>query len=865
MRHILYGKDASTASVAILIKESAFHADRIKSAYIDSIAANPSGFIVYSLWYDDNNKCQAELAKDHLKNVLHSVKSLGIKNILIADSNYFKFITKSKKAATNFIGYSCPSMIEDYENEFTIFYAPNYQASKHNPNTIIEMETALNYFKKFLVGNYIEPGKDIIHSAKYPRRLSEIKDALAFLLTKPELTVDVETKGLKFWKSGIATIAFAWDKHNFISIPVDRGFFELLDNHQPTTTFGTSVKLLLKHFFERYSGNLIAHNSNFDFKVLVYELWMANLQDYKGMIDGIQILTREFDDTKIIKYLATNNAVQNVLDLKSSAMEFAGNYGENVTNTERIPLDRLLLYNGKDCLATWFVFEKYFPVMINDHQERIYFDIFKPSVITLLQSELSGMPIYPDKVAKAKQILTDERNKQISFIQNSKLIQEYQLDVKSKKCIEFTEQAKKKVFALDDPRVERLVFNPGSDQQKGDLLYNYLSLPVLDLTDTNQPAVGVKTLEKLLHHTKNSTYLSIINSFIALSKVEKILSAFIPAFEENTVMQPDGTYRLYGNFNLGGTLSGRQSSSDPNLTNIPSNSFWAKTIKSCFGANGQWLFGGADFNSLEDMVSALITKDPNKLKVYIDGYNSHCLRAYYYFKDQMPDINESNVNSINSIETKYPDLRQLSKLPTFLLTYQGTYHGLMNSLGLGKEMAQQIENNYHELYKVSDEWVHNKLQQACVDGYVLGAFGLRLRTPLLQMNGKGKLNYQAASEGRTAGNMMGQSYGMLNSRAANEFRERVWQSKYKYDIFICCQIHDSIYIFWKNTAGITKWINDNLIECMQWCGLKELQHPQVKLGAELEIFYPDWASPVKIPNRASTRKIINICQLKENK
>ena len=69
---------------------------------------------------------------------------------------------------------------------------------------------------------------------------------------------------------------------------------------------------------------------------------------------------------------------------------------------------------------------------------------------------------------------------------------------------------------------------------------------------------------------------------------------------------------------------------------------------------------GADFNSLEEKISALTTKDPNKLKIYTDGYDGHCLRAYYYFKHLMPDIVES-VESINSIEHKYPDKRQKSK------------------------------------------------------------------------------------------------------------------------------------------------------------------------------------------------------------
>ena len=220
---------------------------------------------------------------------------------------------------------------------------------------------------------------------------------------------------------------------------------------------------------------------------------------------------------------------------------------------------------------------------------------------------------------------------------------------------------------------------------------------------------------------------------------------------------------------------------------------------------------------------------------------------------------EQAVKIINSIKTRYPDLRQDSKPPTFLLTYGGTHHGLMNNLGLDESTAKIIEENYHELYKESDAWVADKLQQACDDGYVTGAFSLRLRTPLLKMNGRGKLNYKAAAEGRTVGNMLGQSYGQLNSRAANEFRERIWASKYKYDIFLCAQIHDACYAIWRNTAGITKWVNDNLIACMEWDGLVELQHPIVKVGAELSIFYPDWANETKLNNYATLQEIIKEC------
>jgi DNA polymerase-1 len=846
MRYALFETDICSATVAILIKERGFNSNEIKQSYIDKIPkADPKAFIAFSLWYDDNNKCPAVLAKEYLSDVLAELENLQIKTILVADPKYFKYLTGNSKVIA-YAGYVVPSKLQGYEDKFSVIYIPHYQSVFYNPQAQETIDMGLQTLEHFIKGDYQQPGTDIIHSEEYPQYVADIAKALNKLHDYDALTVDIETVGLDFWECGLATIAFAWDEHNFISIAIDRG------DHSE------KVKKLLKEFFCNYKGKLILHNANFDFKVLTYELWMDNLQDYKGMIDGIETLTKNFEDTKIIAYLATNNAIENVLKLKVLAAPFAGNYAMNeITDTTKIDLPLLLKYNGIDVLATWFVYNKYHSQMITDDQNDIYNTIFKPSVITLLQAELFGMPIFPEKVQEAKRILVEKNTAYLKVLNNSTLIKEFHLEQQELKCKEYTEAAKVKVFTMDDPRIQSYTFNPNSNLQLRRLIYDYMGYEVMDTTDLGQPATGGKALKKLLNRATNDEHKEIFEALIGLAKADKILTSFIPAFEK-AVKQPDGSYRLYGNFNLGGTVSGRLSSSNPNLTNIPSHSFWAKIIKECFGTTKGWLFGGADFNSLEDMVSALTTRDKNKMAVYLDGYDGHCLRAFYYFKDKMPDINLS-VDSINSIETHYPELRQASKAPTFLLTYQGTYHGLMNNLGLDKDTAQSIEKNYHELYAEADNWVKDKIDKARIDGYVTGAFGLRLRTPLLKSNGKGKLGYKAAAESRTAGNMLGQSYGMLNSRAANEFRERVWNSKYRYDIFVCCQIHDATYIVWRNTLGITAWINKHIIECMQWCDLTELQHPIVKLGANLDIFYPNWAKSTSIPNYATTNEIYKLC------
>jgi DNA polymerase-1 len=249
-----------------------------------------------------------------------------------------------------------------------------------------------------------------------------------------------------------------------------------------------------------------------------------------------------------------------------------------------------------------------------------------------------------------------------------------------------------------------------------------------------------------------------------------------------------------------------------------------------------------------------------------DGFDGHSLRAVYYFPDELAaegfrfDLNDPA--SINILKKLDHPLRQESKAPTFALTYQGTHHTLMTNLGWSEEKAKRIEENYHALYVESDEYIRKRLVQASKDGYAEVAFGLRVRTPLLKqvMFGGAKMPFAAAAEGRTVGNAMGQSYGLLNNRAAVEFMERVWKSPYKYDIKPVSLIHDAIYILVKDDPAVVEWANRNLIECMQWQDLPEIQHPTVKLGAALDIFWPSWANAITLPNKADQAIIIKVCK-----
>ena len=230
-------------------------------------------------------------------------------------------------------------------------------------------------------------------------------------------------------------------------------------------------------------------------------------------------------------------------------------------------------------------------------------------------------------------------------------------------------------------------------------------------------------------------------------------------------------------------------------------------------------------------------------------------------KPKKISIEDFNVTSINSIETKHPKIRQKSKAPTFVLTYRGTSFGLKKNCGFTDKEANRIKNSHHELYKVSDDWVQSKLNQATKDGYITVAFGLRVRTPIL---GKVYLNeaktpYIANAESRTAANALGQSYGMLTNRALVEFMQLVWDSPYKYSVHPCAMIHDAIYLVIDNDLELVEWVNTNLIKCMNWQELPEIKHNKVKIEAEMDIHYGSWKNPITIPNNATVDEIVKVC------
>ena len=870
--HVLTESD--NYPIAVLIKHTSFNKQEIASSYLEPLAQRgvaSTGVIAFTLEYNEAGKAPAAFIKEYLGKLLPALESLGTKYLYVADSAYFKVLTGQAKAEPHH-GYVLPCKIKGYEH-MKVVLGINYQQLIYNPDLQTKLITGIHTIADHVQGSYQAPGTGIIHSAQYPEGVQAIAEALESLHQYPSLTCDIEGFSLRFNEAGIGTIAFAWDEHNGIAFAVDYRVTILDDGsfhpecplesaaaHHGWFKANKEVRALLLKFFLNYQGELTFHYAPYDLKAIIYALWMKDPLDSVGLLAGVDVMARNLHDTKIIAYLATNSTAGNVLGLKALAHEFAGNWAkDDIKDIRRIPLKELLQYNLVDALSTHYVRNKHWPVLVQDNQEELYRSLMLPSLKLIIQMELTGMPMCPQTIVETKESLEKYQKEQLALITGSNLIKTMNLLVQNKAMVAANAKLKTKQHPLE--KFSDMVFNPNSGPQLQVLLYEQMGLPVLDRTDTKQPATGADTIEKLINHTQEPAYKELLTALIEYGKVTKILSTFIPAFEQG-IMKADGRRYLHGSFNLGGTVSGRLSSSDPNLQNLPAGSEYGKKIKECFSAPDGWLFAGADFSSLEDYISALTTKDKNKLAVYQRGFDGHCLRAAYYFRDQCPEIDLDDPASVNTIKKKYPELRQDSKGPTFLLTYGGTYHGMMSNLGWEEEKAKAIEKGYHDLYQESDAYVQSRLQQASKDGYVEVAFGLRVRTPLLKqvMFGSSKMPYEAAAEGRTAGNALGQSYGLLNNRAAVAFWQKVWESKHRHNILPVALVHDAIYMLIKDDVEVVEWANRELINAMRWQELPEIQHPTVKLGAQLDIFWPNWSNAITLPNDITRQEIIDICE-----
>ena len=561
MHHLIF-TDTEQATYPVTFLVPVIKKDDILKAYITPHTLDTKDALVVDLHYSQTSKKtpMTEMRAYLEQEVIPVLKRAKTEYVMVCDAEYFKALTKLAKVEP-YLGYACDTGYGD----FKVIYLPNYRQMFYDPVKVTErIKQGMGALQRCMDGKYSDPGTNIIHFAEYP---STTKDIAAWLDKLVEmdvpLTMDIEGFDLKHNKCGLGSISFAWNKHEGIAFLIDYEEIEgATEAPYGRNVYNAGLRVLLKEFFIKLSKKQIYHNIAFDVYALIYQLFMKDILDTVGLLEGLEVMLKNWDCTKLVTYLATNSCAGNKLGLKDQAQEFAGNYAmddADIKDITRIPKAKLLEYNLVDSLSTWFVHEKHHATMIQDQQEDIYTNIFQPATKDIIQMQLTGLPVNMQRVTEVRAVLEADSRSAMDRMQNNPLVQKFVYQLNEEWVVKRNNELKVKRVTLADAKE---TFNPNSNPQLQKLLYEVIGLPIIATTKSKQPAADGDTLKALKNHTKDIHVIGLLEALKDFKDVDKILTSFIPALEE-AVLGSDGWHYLFGNFNLGGTVSGRLSSSKP--------------------------------------------------------------------------------------------------------------------------------------------------------------------------------------------------------------------------------------------------------------------------------------------------------------
>jgi len=310
-----------------------------------------------------------------------------------------------------------------------------------------------------------------------------------------------------------------------------------------------------------------------------------------------------------------------------------------------------------------------------------------------------------------------------------------------------------------------LEINLNSPKQLAFLLFEKLRLPPIKKKKT-----GYSTDEEVLLKLKDIH--PIIPLILKHRELEKLKNTYL---EPLTNYINPKTLRIHTNFNLVGTSTGRLSSEEPNLQNIPVKTDWGKRIRNIFIAEKTYKFVSFDYSQIELRILSHFSNDKNLQKAFFENKDVHKMTASEIF-----GISEDKVDD---------KLRSIAKVINFGIVYGMSAQGLANELNIPIDFAQQYINKYFENYADVKRWIEETIKFAKLKGYVKTLLG-RIR-PIQEINSSNK--HLSAFGERLAINtpIQGSAADIINL-AMVKIYELINRENLNNDVRMLLQIHDEL-------------------------------------------------------------------------
>ena len=386
--------------------------------------------------------------------------------------------------------------------------------------------------------------------------------------------------------------------------------------------------------------------------------------------------------------------------------------------------------------------------------ENVFYQIEMPLTSVLAEMEYFGIKIDKNYFKN----ITEEINQEIADI--------------SKKIFEITGKE----------------FNLNSPKQLSDILFNQLKLNKKRLGKT--PGGVLSTRENELIKIQN------LHPIIPLILKHRELMKLKTTYLEPLPLLADKNSRIHTTYNQTGTATGRLSSENPNLQNIPSEGDWAKKIRKGFIAEDGYQFLGLDYSQIELRIAASLSQDPKMIQVFLENGDIHLLTA--------AEINNISINEVT------PEMRRQAKTLNFGVLYGMGAKAFSETASISKEEAKKfIEEYYHDFYKIR-EWQTKILNEAQQTGYVKTLSG-RIRWVYDLISGNQK--YKSLAE-RAAINFPIQGLAAdIIKKTMIKIHNFIQKEGLENDIRLLLQIHDElIFEVKKDKLELTKEKIQKLME-----------------------------------------------------
>lgn len=423
----------------------------------------------------------------------------------------------------------------------------HFNVLRFAPNKYKMIDASMRALYAVMSGNHVEEDKLAHITYEIPKTLQEAKEALSSYLDKKVITCDIETTGLTWTKDRILTVSFADSTSTAVCIAVP-----ILGEK----SFGL-LKNFLKAFYDR-GGSIVFHNGVFDVPFIVYNCFMKDLDDYKGMLEGVN--TFRLDDTIIMAYLCLNSTERPVLGLKDLAFSEFGDWDLSIDQSklEHYPIDEVCRYNAIDCMATMYLYEKYNELLVTEEQYELYDSYYRKTMLAMIKLKMTGLTLDKLKVDEAYDKLDEIVESAIVKLQDYPKVLELRALLNKEAMLKYNSTHKKQKSLEEFNEA----FNPSSTTHKRLLLFDIMGFKAEKQTKTGNDSTDKEVIVEFLAQSSGED-AEIIQLILDISQASIIRNNFLKAFRERSVVTPSGECKLFGDYKMFGTLSGRLSSSNP--------------------------------------------------------------------------------------------------------------------------------------------------------------------------------------------------------------------------------------------------------------------------------------------------------------